>query len=79
MDAAFTPIRDDDSGLDRATPASPPDDADLLDAYSAAVTGAVDKVAPPSCISRSAASGARTAGRRRVAAPASSSRRTGSC
>jgi len=46
MDEAFTLIRDDDGGLDQATPASAPDDSDLLDAYSAAVTGAVDKVAP---------------------------------
>ena len=45
MDADFTLIRDDDGGLDRAA-AGAPDDADLLDAYSAAVTGAVDKVAP---------------------------------
>ena len=46
MDEFFTLIRDDDGGLDQATPASAPDDSDLLDAYSAAVTGAVDKVAP---------------------------------
>src|SRR5882724_7196764 len=45
MDEAFTLIRDDGGSL-QATPASAPDDSDLLDAYSAAVTGAVDKVAP---------------------------------
>jgi len=46
MDESFTLIRDDDGSLDQATPASASDDSDLLDAYSAAVTGAVDKVAP---------------------------------
>src|SRR5262249_43857397 len=46
MDFGFTPIRDDEGGLEQATPASAADDADLLDAYSAAVTGAVDKGAP---------------------------------
>src|SRR5499425_871061 len=46
LDEAFTLIRDDDGSPDQATPASASDDSDLLDAYSAAVTGAVDKVAP---------------------------------
>ena len=46
MDEAFTLIRDDDGSLGQATPASASDDSDLLDAYSTAVTGAVDKVAP---------------------------------
>ena len=46
MDAAFTLIRDDEARRDPAAPAGRPDDAALLDAYSAAVTAAVDKVAP---------------------------------